>query len=127
MEKNFKLNMECHNYIVREVAIALLNHVLKGETVTYGLLASELPFPMNPRNLDHPLGVISDACKENGYPTVSAVVFNYQTLVPGNGFFQYFYPASKTKAQREAKFKELVKVIRSFPEWSRVLKAFQNA
>lgn len=120
----FMLTEECNDSLVIDVAIALLNHVLENnEIIQYGELANMLSSPINPRNLDRPLGCISDACKENGLPLLSVMVVNKETLMPGSGFFNYFYPHLK-RTQWDEKFIEEYKKVQAFKNWDKVLDAF---
>ena len=120
----FELTDECYDDLVIDVAINLLNHILdKNEIIQYGELANMLSSPINPRNLDRPLGCISDACKENGLPLLSVMVVNKETLMPGSGFFNYFYPHLK-RTQWEEKFIEEYKKVQAFKNWDKVLDAF---
>lgn len=74
--------------------------------ITYRDLAEKLAFDINPRNLDNPLGVISDYCKEQGMPLLSTLVVNKETYMPGAGYFKYYYP-NKKKNEYEAIFKQI--------------------
>lgn len=120
----FELTEECYDDLVIDVAINLLNHILdKNEIIQYGELANMLSSPINPRNLDRPLGCISDACKENGLPLLSVMVVNKETLMPGPGFYKYFYPGLK-KEQWVEKFVEEYNKVKTFKNWDKVLDAF---
>ena len=60
--------------------------------ITYGDLANEMNIGINPRNLDHPLGDLSDYCvHECSLPKLSAIVVNKDEYIPGDGYFKYFY------------------------------------
>ena len=122
---NFSLTDECKDSLVIDVAINLLRHILENnEIIQYGELAKLLSPPMeNPRNLDRPLGCISDACKENGLPLLSVMVVNKETSMPGDGFFKYFYPQLKSEQWIE-KFIEEYKKVQQFDKWNKVLDAF---
>ena len=122
---NFSLTDECKDSLVIDVAINLLRHILENnEIIQYGELAKLLSPPMeNPRNLDRPLGCISDACKENGLPLLSVMVVNKETSIPGAGFFKYFYPQLK-REQWDEKFIEEHKKVQQFDKWNKVLDAF---
>lgn len=63
--------------------------------ITYGDLAGKLPYEVNPRNLDHPLGELSDLCKELELPLISTIVINRDSYQPGAGYFKYFFPGTK--------------------------------
>lgn len=122
----FELTDECYDDIVIEVAIALLEHIVENnEIIQYGELANLLSIPMNPRNLDRPLGCISEACIENGLPPVSVMVVNKDTYMPGVGFFKYFYPGLK-KDQWDEKFIQLYNEVKSYSYWDKVLDIFYD-
>lgn len=63
--------------------------------IAYGDLAKKLPYEFNPRNLDTPLGMLSDLCKELDLPLISTIVVNLDSYMPGAGYFKYFFPGSK--------------------------------
>lgn len=120
----FELTDDCYDDLVRDVGIMLLNHIIQSnELITYGDLTKKISYPINPRNLDHPLGCISDACKENKLPLLSVMVVNKETLRPGPGFFKYFYPELK-QSEWDPKFFELYKQVKEFKGWNCVLNAF---
>jgi hypothetical protein len=83
--------------LIVDVGEILLNRVkeLKEPLITYGDLARLLPYEINPRNLDDPLGNLSDQCKELGLPLISTMVVNKDTMQPGAGYFNYFFPGTK--------------------------------
>ena len=63
--------------------------------ITYGDLAGKLRYEVNPRNLDHPLGELSDLCKELELPLISTIVINKESYQPGAGYFKYFFPGTR--------------------------------
>lgn len=84
--------------LIVDVGKILLNRVkkLKEPLITYGELAQLLlPTEINPRNLDDPLGNLSDQCKELGLPLISTIVVNKDTMQPGAGYFNYYFPRTK--------------------------------
>lgn len=121
----FYLTEECCDADIIEIAQVLLRHVIKYKTViTYGDLARELSFEINPRNLDRPLGCISEVCLKNGVPPISAMVVNKDKFIPGAGFFKCFYPGLKPE-DYDTKAIELINQVTSFDQWDTVLKAFE--
>ena len=85
------------------IAEILLNrikayHLTKKDTdllITYGNLSKQLDMGIRPRNLDRPLGDLSDYCIEAcNLPRLSALVVNQSDYMPGDGFFTYFYAGS---------------------------------
>lgn len=120
----FELTEECCDSLVIEVATVLLKYIIeKNELITYKELTNRLSISVNPRNLDHPLGCISNACKENGIPLLSVMVVNQETLMPGPGFFKYFFPGLK-REQWDEKFVEMYHQVKKFRQWDKVLEAF---
>ena len=85
--------------------------------ITYGDLAKELPYDINPRNLDHPLGELSTICIELGLPLISTIVINRDSYQPGAGYFKYFFPAAK-EADWIRIFSEQYKLVKQCHDWS---------
>lgn len=116
----------CMDLKVKEVAIKLLEHlILNKEIIAYSDLTKLLSFDINPRNIEGQLGNISQACLDNGLPPLSAIVVNKETLMPGDGFFKFFYPGLKGD-ERIVKFFALRKEIIEFEDWNDVKKAFEE-
>lgn len=102
-----------------EIAKILLNILLYSKEeplITYGELSRRLPFPINPRNLDQPLGTLSDICSENRMPLISTIVVNQDTLMPGNGYFRYYFPGAKEQ-DWDRIFIEQYNRIKEFEQW----------
>lgn len=125
----FKVTEDCKNEKVIEIAIKLLKHVIsnrkEGGLITYGELSKGLSFPMNPRNIEQPLGKISFACKENGLPPISVMVVNKYTFMPGAGFYKAYCSEVKGK-ERDKIAIELMNVVRNYAGWNDVLEVFEN-
>lgn len=85
--------------------------------ITYGGLARRLPYEFNPRNLDMPLGTLSDICKEIGLPLISTVVVNRDELMPGPGYFKYFFPTAKI-SDREGIFIKEYNRVKGCRDWT---------
>lgn len=85
--------------------------------ITYGDLAKKLPYEFNPRNLDRPLGALSDYCRDLGLPYISTIVVNQDTLMPGVGFYKEFFPATKESEQYKLAF-EQNKLVRQCRDWT---------
>jgi hypothetical protein len=101
--------------IIEQLLILLKNdpeHAL----ITYGLLSEKLSTKINPRNLDYPLGIVSDVCKELGMPLLSTLVVSKSTYMPGTGYFKYYYPDAK-EAEYNNIFKRNVKEVREYKHW----------
>ena len=115
----------CKSPDVREIAIKLLQHIIDtNEIITYGDLAQKLSFHINPRNIEKQLGNISYACKDNGLPPISVMVVNKDTLMPGNGFYEAYYPELKNEEDRMKKCFELMKEVKEYKGWEQVLDVF---
>lgn len=125
-QKEFNI-VEMYDEQVQEIAIKLLEHIIsENEIIAYGELTKKLSFPMNPRNIERQLGVISFACKDNGLPPISVMVVNKDTLMPGESFFKAYYPDMKSNDERWKKCFELMKQVKSYKEWNKALDAFKN-
>lgn len=112
---------------VQQIAIKLLEHIVKtNNPISYGDLCSKLNFPMNPRNIEKQLGVISFACKRNGLPPISVMVVNKDTLMPGVGFYKAYCPDIKEEEKQWKKCFELTKEVQQYRHWDNVLEAFKE-
>lgn len=108
--------------LVVDVGKILLNHIehlgkYDDLPITYSDVANKLPYEFNPRNLDQPLGTLSEYCKESGLPLISTIVVNKDTYMPGAGFFRWFFPGSK-EAQWPEIFVEQYNRVKTCHEWS---------
>lgn len=110
------------NYILAEIAKILVGSlkINKEFLITYGDLARQLPFDINPRNLDHPLGRLSDLCKENGMPLISSIVVNNDSYRPGAGYFKYYFPGSPEREWDDI-FVEQLNKIKNYKGWESLL------
>lgn len=107
------------------VAKELINHVInnrKNPIITYGTLAAKISEDLNPRNLDTPLGNISDVCKENNLPLISSVVVNKATRLPGDGFFDYFF-GERPMSEWENIFQKCESEVKNCNAWKDLLSA----
>lgn len=105
--------------LISSIASVLVD-VLAGEEpklISYSDLIKRMKSDMNPRNLDKPLGELSSFCKENGMPLISSIVVNKDTLMPGAGYFKYYFPGLGEKEQLERYFEEL-KRVQEYDNWS---------
>lgn len=120
---------DCKDGHIIEIAEKLLTFIIEnpGKLITYGDLSRQLSFPMNPRNIEQPLGRISFACKDNGLPPISVMVVNKDTMMPGDGFFKAYYPQLKTKDEQWKKCFEDMDKVKRFEDWDDVLNAFTGA
>lgn len=109
--------------LVVDVGKILLNQVeeLEEPLITYGDLARLLPYEFNPRNLDDPLGNLSDQCAEMGLPLISTIVVNKDTMQPGAGYFNYFFPGTK-ELQRIDIFIEQYDRVKKCRDWTPLAK-----
>lgn len=76
--------------LLSNMASILVEHAKLEKTIYYGDLSRRIGGVITPQNLNKPLGILSDAAKRNGYPLISSVVVNKDTLIPGEGFFKEF-------------------------------------
>lgn len=125
--KNFLANESCNDPVVKLVAVNLLTYVIKNQKnpcITYGELSRLCQGKVHYRNLDAPLGEISDLCKLNNLPLVSAVVYNKNENRPGTGFFRCFFPQLKEKDFDE-KFVVCTKQVIACREWGEFISIFE--
>lgn len=107
------------DYSVLCIAEVLLNILINSKEeplITYGELARNLPFDINPRNLDQPLGILSDICKDYQMPLISIIVVNQDTYRPGNGYFKYYFPGTKEN-EWDRIFIEQFKRVKEYTNW----------
>lgn len=122
----FVLTDECYDDLTIDTAVALLRHFIStGNTIYYSDLAKKMTIPIESINLNDPLGRISNACKENGLPLLSAVVINKENDMPGDGFYGYFFPQAKEEEWLEIYVKEFKKVS-EYKHWDKVLEVFEG-
>lgn len=92
-----------------------------GNLITYGDLSQKIDNCISPRNLNHPLGTLSEIALENGFPRISAIVVNQETLMPGEGFFNYFANGI-AESEWESFWKEDIEKIYNCTNWDEYLK-----
>lgn len=78
--------------VLKKIANILIEVAKKGpgNYITYGELSRKINNCISPRNLNHPLGTLSDIAMDNGFPRISAIVINQNTGMPGEGYFRYY-------------------------------------
>jgi hypothetical protein len=112
------------DYRVIEIARVLVKRLLDNEEeilITYGDLAKQLPFKINPRSLSNPLGTLSEICQYRDMPLISAMVVNKAHNRPGAGFFEYFFQGKPEDEWDKIFFKELQR-IKKYKHWDKLLK-----
>ena len=78
--------------MLTKIANVLIHQAKHKGLIYYSGLAQEVGMS-NPRNLDRPLGQLSDICKVNGLPLISAIVIPLNgDPIPSAGYFKYFFP-----------------------------------
>lgn len=117
-----------HQALVVEVGRALLSHIEQARNeeafyITYGALANMLPFEFNPRNLDKPLGDLSDICIKHKLPLISTIVVNQDDLLPGIGYFKYFFPDAKSEKERLGIFSREYQAVLDWQDWNPLIDA----
>lgn len=106
--------MENLDALCIDIAKILLDKITRDRnlvSITYGQLADRLVPKMNPRNLDRPLGQISDFCKDNGMPLLSTIVVSQNTLLPGDGYFRCFFPNTKKELYKKVFLEQKAEVV----------------
>ena len=114
--------------VVIDIAEILLNRIESSEKpddflITYGELAQLLPYEINPRNLDNPLGTLSNICKDLDLPLISTIVVNKDTFMPGAGYFIYFFPGIKEPQRVEIFLEQFNKVVEC-SDWASLAEHF---
>lgn len=125
--KVFLTNDSCNDPVVRLVAVCLITHVIqnpKNPCISYGDLSKLCQGKVHYRNLDAPLGEISELCRLNKLPLISVVVYNKTENRPGTGFFRYFFPQLPEKDWDE-KFIDCTKQVMACKEWKNFIKIFE--
>ncbi len=123
----FMLSEECKNPQINEIAIRLLEHIIKTNSIiTYGDLCKKLSFEMSPRIIEKPLGVISFVCMENGLPPISVMVINEYYNLPGKGFFKAYLPNVKDETEQLKKCVNWMNEVMDYKDWNKVLEAFKH-
>lgn len=115
---------EALDYRVIEIARILAGRILDKEEkplITYGELAKQLPYSISPRNLDGPLGTLSDICQYHGMPLLSTIVVNKDHSRPGDGYFKVFFQGKAENEWDQIFFEQLNKV-ENYKHWDKLLK-----
>ncbi len=124
LPKQYLTNDSCNDPTVKLVATALLGYVIKNPTnpsITYAQLSRLCQGKVHYRNLDAPLGELSDLCVLNNLPLISSVVYNQNENRCGAGFFKYFYPHLPEK-DWDKQFVECVNQVIACKDWENFLK-----
>ena len=119
---NIAFNIGKLDSLVIEIAKVLAYQCINFDEpiITYGDLANKLSEPINPRNLDHPLGQLSVFCRLNDMPLLSVIVVNSDTYRPGSGFFKYFFPQAKSSDWDEIYIKQL-NLVKEYKWWGKFI------
>lgn len=110
--------------LLKQIAIILVSVAKSGpgNFITYGDLSKKLNNVISPRNLNIPLGIISDLALEHGFYRISAIVVNHDTYFPGDGFFHEF-AGGIPESQWESFWKDDLEKIYSCENWEDFIKA----
>ena len=122
----FLSNESCNDPTVKLVAQKLITYVIENPEnpcITYKELSQLCENKIHHRNLDEPLGEISNLCSENGLPLISSVVYNKNENRPGSGFFKYFFPQLSEK-DWDKEFVKCVKQVKACKKWKEFIKIF---
>ena len=79
----------------RSITYGELAHVISGRTPTHH----------RSRKLHAALGEISEACRAQQLPCIPAIVWRHDRQRPGDGYYRYAHPRSRTEAARVAAWK----------------------
>lgn len=110
--------------LLKQIALILVGIAKKGQgpCITYGELSKNLNNAITPRNLNKPLGELSDLAIKHGFPRISAIVVNKDTCFPGEGFFNEFAGGIPMN-QWEIFWKQDVENIYACNNWDDFIKA----
>lgn len=111
-----------------DVALCLISHVIDNPDnpdITYGELAKKVGDNITARTIQPFLGNISEVCKENGFPLLSAIVINKKEKMPGDGFYIYFFGKSDPEFKK-SKYTECRNSIISFKKWEKLEYAIER-
>ena len=108
--------------LVKSVGKILLNHMERNRkygdlSITYGNVALQVSSNFSPRNLDSPLGELSELCKDLDLPLISTIVVNQTTMLPGDGYFKYFF-SGLGKSKWKKIFDEQHELVLACEDWS---------
>lgn len=92
--------------------------------ISYLEVANRTGNRIHHRNLGEYLYNISNACKDINLPYLSVIVCNKDTSMPGNGFFEEYYPGLDDKGRMKA-FSNCIEEISLCKDWDK-LKAYMN-
>lgn len=123
----FLTNDSCNDPIVKLVAKQLLIYIIENpnQTITYKELTELCDNKVHYRfSLNGVLGEISELCRLNHLPLVSAIVCNKKTKLPGAGFFGYFFPQLSEKDWK-VQFEKCKAEIFSCTEWQDFIEIFE--
>lgn len=112
--------------LLRRIGRILLKHIEANRkygdlSITYGNVAMQLSADFNPKNLSIPLGELSDLCRELGLPLISTIVVKQDTMLPGDGYYHYYFPGSY-ESEWEAIFEEQHRLVLECEDWSPLAK-----
>lgn len=108
--------------LLRSIARILLKHIDSNRkygdlSITYGNVALQISSSFNPKTLSLPLGELSDLCIDLELPLISTIVVNQDSMLPGDGYFNYFFPDSE-EWEWEDIYKEQHQLVLECEDWS---------
>ncbi|MBE5984525.1 MAG: hypothetical protein E7248_14645 [Paenibacillaceae bacterium] len=106
------------------VAKILIKHVSENKgnlIITYGEVSKLTDNAIFHRNLRSHLYAIADVCKELGLPHLTAVVCRKGSILPGDGFFNEYFPGLNDQEKHDI-FVKCLNEIRECDDWSKLIK-----
>ncbi len=90
----------------------------RNELITYTDLSNRIGGYPDKRNLDPYLEELSLICQRNGMPYISSIVINYDTKIPGNGYFKVFFSHIKNKEDQFIEWSMYIKEVFNYSNWT---------
>jgi len=130
----FTTGTQLYHERARRALPLLVRQAEAGQTVVYSDFAAELDMS-NARNLNFVLGSVGATLKElsnqwgRPVPPIQCLVVNKETGLPGEGFAWFLVDktgySKLSRAQKRAVVKAEISQITAYPDWRKVLTAFQ--
>lgn len=113
-------NLEVNRLIVK-VLVDIIESDSVDKTITYGDLSDKIDKIKSPRQLSEPLIEISNICKENNLPLLSAIVVG-KNGIAGVGFINNFYPHIIGDVSKLNQYVSCLNDVVNYKEWNKLKK-----
>lgn len=97
--------------------------------ITYSTLVDKVSaYSIIPVNVGTHLGRVSNFCKENNAPAISAIVGSIEKCEPSKGFFEVLGCADLSMEQKLAKWMPLFNAVYDYPieQWQELREKYKN-